>query len=315
MALSSHCLADDPDSIRSALEDEKTTVTAALQAARESVLASLDRLIESAAQKGDLDRLESLKRERADLNDRSILPMSVRSTEITRVVSGSMTRQERLYGDLIKAHTQEGNIDAARIAQRQLDALRSSFQFIDLEQEFRRELLQNPSCEEASSAGSYTSWQVVSGDWNPGTRDSVVASTKPADGSRYFFPGNCGIGEISQDVDLSLFARLIDESELSCLASVYVQSLRQSPPDSCEFAVEFKDKDGKVLQAHLSGKIASTNRWKQIGGKQPIPQKTRTISFRLIAHRTGPRGSTVNNAYFDQASLKVGLAKKSRTRR
>ena len=176
-----------------------------------------------------------------------------------------------------------------------------------------RQLLSNGDAEAAATFGAYPGWVTVSGDWNPRSRDSVVANTKAQNGQAFFFPGICAVGELRQIVSVEPLALLIDRGDLTCSVSAFVQVFRQRPPDSAELKIEYIDQAGTVLSTWSSGKVVCIDHWEKQGHTCDMPVHTRSVVVTLIARRTGPRGSKVNNVYFDNVNLVITNTNESRS--
>ena len=300
---------DDSATLAAELNSAKSTHEENISKAQDALLRQLDRTLESARQRGDLKKVESLTKQRDAFVDMGTLPTAIRTATFERGVKLSRRKLQQSYEEAVRGYTKANLIDEARSVQTELERFLASDPYANPARLMNAELLRNPNCETESTPGEYSAWTINSGNWNPESRDSTVAGTRPVNGRSFFFPGNCRVGEIAQSVSVRPLALIVDEGQLTCTASVFVQSLAQRPSDTAEFVLEFIDESDATLKRLTTEKVASINKWQQVGHIHAIPKGTRSIVVRLIAHRTGPRGSKVNNAYFDQASLKVTRTK------
>jgi serine/threonine protein kinase len=165
-----------------------------------------------------------------------------------------------------------------------------------------RELLRNPGCEEFLILGKIPWWKEVSGSWTA-HRDQRDAH----EGTQIFYATNSPRGELSQDIDVTGEAALIDQSRLLRVFSGWVYSAKQNPTDidTTQIVVECRDAaNSKVLHTYDTGAMKSIGAWKKVSDTHAIPQGTRFLRVRLISVRHG-RGTTSNDGNYDGLSLKL----------
>ncbi|MCP4566108.1 MAG: hypothetical protein GY841_00865, partial [FCB group bacterium] len=123
-------------------------------------------------------------------------------------------------------------------------------------------------------------------DWHRAFGDPV-----PLAGAAYFAAG--GVAELSQDVDVAVFASSIDAAEQSFAFETFMHAATDA--GSARLVVEFRDLDDvTVLDQYDSGVVAGTGTWQAVGGELTAPVGTRRIRVRLLAEGT---------AAFDRVAL------------
>jgi chitinase len=161
-------------------------------------------------------------------------------------------------------------------------------------------LLLNPGAEQApAGAGTVPGWRAVAGSqWQP----RGGANPQPAEGSAYFYAGQVAHAELAQDVDVSAYARSVDNGAQTFAFSGAVRTLSEQPSDIARIVVEYRDAANVVvLGAFDTGEIASPLEWRAVADSRPAPVGARWIRVRLIADRF--QGSS-NDGYFDALSLR-----------
>jgi hypothetical protein len=280
--------ATDTAKIGAALVEAKNKYQNDVEVAKGNLLARLENTLKSAQERGDFEKATA-----------------IRAGSFEGTVRRSRDQMRTAFEDAIRRYTMADLLDEAASIKDERDKFLETHPYVNPMRLLRTELLRNPDCEDISDQGSYAGWTSVAGDWHPAFQKDYLKQFKPANGAALFFAGNSPFAELSQEVSVAPLADQIDLGRIICLASVYEQSLGQKPADTGEFIIEFKDANDKTLKRLSSGKIASVKQWQLLQHVEVLPASTRTIAFRIIAHRTGPRNSRINDAYFDQASLKL----------
>jgi fibro-slime domain-containing protein/uncharacterized repeat protein (TIGR01451 family) len=158
-------------------------------------------------------------------------------------------------------------------------------------------LLVNGGADDAMAGGEIPGWTEVTGTtWTQRT------ATPPVDGSASFQAGAVAEGELRQDVDVRVFAALIDAGIQRFLFQGYVQSDNEVPADRGRLTVEYLD-DAKatVLSAFDSGEIDNVGSWQQAVDLRVVPPGTRWARVRLRVRRLS---GSFSDAFFDGLSLR-----------
>jgi len=155
----------------------------------------------------------------------------------------------------------------------------------------------------ALSAGGFSGiirgWTQVSSAW--GIQGDPPSFPLPQSGSQYFYAGQSGSAELRQDVDVSRIPFVTAGSQ-SFTFTGYIQTYDQTPSDTSEVIVEYRNPSGVILSSYDSGALINTGSWKLIGNTRLAPSGTTTIRVRLLAER---HNGTANDGYFDSLSLKA----------
>lgn len=158
-------------------------------------------------------------------------------------------------------------------------------------------LIQNPSNDFPLVAGEIPHWtEAVGNNWTQRSESPL-----PYHGSAYFFAGRGALAELQQDINVSAFAGAIDSSNQDFQFNGYVRAWPQSPADSSQIIIEYRDATNTViLDSFDSGEISDTDNWVLVTDLRTAPIDTRFIRIRLISTRYN--GSN-NDGYFDGLSL------------
>lgn len=167
-----------------------------------------------------------------------------------------------------------------------------------------RQLLINASFEQIPRRGVVSGWQNKSGNWElAGTE--YGNREEAADGKAFLFAGECKVGHLVQDVDITACGPLTDTGKLKFTVSALIRCFRQNPPDTSELRIEFLDERDTLLKIFTTGPQSNADGWIPIGVQNVVPKKTRTIRVNLLSRRHGAR-TRKNNGYFDNSQLILG---------
>jgi len=157
----------------------------------------------------------------------------------------------------------------------------------------------NPSCEDSLVNNEIPYWTEVIGDnWT-----QRLANPEPYSGDAYFFPGVASTAELMQDVDVSDYAILIDDSIQLFVFEGYVRSYSQNPTDYSRIVIEYLDTTKLIrLDSIDFGNYSTTSAWVQLIDTSVAPIGTRFIRIRLISTR---RNGSNNDGYYDALSLSI----------
>ncbi|HEV8578898.1 MAG TPA: Calx-beta domain-containing protein [Thermoanaerobaculia bacterium] len=149
--------------------------------------------------------------------------------------------------------------------------------------------------------GELPGWVEVQGtDWKQPFGSGFPG---PFQGVSYIYPGlPTTPAELRQDVDVSSFARPIDDGLQPFGFEAFVRSYPENPPDTTRVILEFRDAaNSQALGTFDSGALASTTGWLRLTDLRNAPAGTRYIRIRLLGERktTDPYA----DAYFDAISL------------
>ncbi len=157
-----------------------------------------------------------------------------------------------------------------------------------------RNLVYNGSCEMALVGGNIPGWGITSGNW---TQDNTVT---PFEGHKYFYAGNCSVGEINQMVNVSDYASQIDQQHMQFQFKAYVRSWDQVPPDEVRIIVTYMMDISMALYTYDSFNLASPWGWFLLEDTKLAPIGTRKIYISIISIRNTGYG---NDGYVDEISI------------
>ena len=165
-------------------------------------------------------------------------------------------------------------------------------------------LLQNPGNDESLSDGNIPHWREVTGtQWTQRSSDPT-----PFSGVAYFFAGVAPVAELQQDVNVSGLAAAIDGGGQLFTFSGYVRSWPQTPSDSSQVVIEYRDAANEaVLATSDTGSFSQIARWQLVTNTTAAPPGTRFIRVRLISTRNNGDN---NDGYFDALSLSTEQARR-----
>ena len=146
-------------------------------------------------------------------------------------------------------------------------------------------------------------WQNIQGAWVSAEGDSAHHDYAHAqDSSHYFFGGYGLMCVLQQDVDVSNYAKTIDDKKQKFIVSGFEQSLDQAPlSDQGMLKVKCLDASkNKTLYSDSTDTLMSKSKWKAIGDTFLVPSNTRFIRVQLVAFRNVGGD---NDGYFDNISL------------
>ena len=160
-------------------------------------------------------------------------------------------------------------------------------------------LLRNGGAEDGEDDITLIGWEEVRGtEWHP----LNIHPTAPFEGFLYMHAGNATDGELRQDVDVSGFARWIDQGIQRFAFEGYMRSLAEPVVDTGEVIVEYRDATNEtVLSQFASGPQAHTESWLRISDVHLAPPGTRFVRVRLLSRRNW---SSRSDAYFDFLTLR-----------
>ncbi len=200
------------------------------------------------------------------------------------------------------------NVDAVRIAVNSpAISTWNEIDAVSIEHFIQNSLLINGSAEDdapvvegwtavnqGSDCGGSMGWRIIGnqGGYPPAKEGAYI-----------FFPGcynNSPQYELYQDINLNAFAGDIDLGIQSFIFKGYVRSYDQSPRDSTQIILEYRNASNVVLEAYNSGLSGNTTEWDEKTDTRFAPVGTRTVRVRLISHRFN--ASSVD-AYFDDLSF------------
>jgi hypothetical protein len=164
-------------------------------------------------------------------------------------------------------------------------------------------LIQNGSAELPKYDSIPPGWQNVKGHWVSLEGDSAKHYFGYAqDSGYYFFAGNCAIGILQQDVNVSKYASQIDKSRQQFILISHEQSLDQGPnSDQGMVSIQALDNSkAKTLYSYSSDTARSISKWVPLADTFLAPASTRFIRVQLIAVR---HVGGDNDGYFDNISL------------
>jgi hypothetical protein len=138
-------------------------------------------------------------------------------------------------------------------------------------------------------------WTQVTGRWQQRAKDPL-----PQEGKNYFFPGNAGVAELYQDIDVSNHASLIDIGFYHVNYSAYMRAWHQKPTDEAIEIVEYRNATGNVVDSFKTESCTTTDKWVHITDSRAIPKNTRIIRIRLLSIR---HNGSNNDGYHDNLSL------------
>jgi hypothetical protein len=146
-------------------------------------------------------------------------------------------------------------------------------------------------------------WQNISGQWVSAEGDSAHHDYAHAqDSSHYFFGGYGLMCVLQQDVDVSKYAKDIDEKKQKFILSGFEQTLDQGEiSDQAMLRIECLDASKtKMLYSDSTDTLMSKTKWRAITDTISAPPNTRFIRVQLIAFRNVGGD---NDGYFDNVSL------------
>ncbi|MEM8960297.1 MAG: Calx-beta domain-containing protein [Acidobacteriota bacterium] len=160
------------------------------------------------------------------------------------------------------------------------------------------ELLENGAGDEATPNNvPPPGWtEIVGSQWQRRT-----SSPSPFGGAGYFYPGSVGGAELSQDVDVSMFASFIDNGIQRFSFQAYVRTQIEATPDVARVAVDYLDVSGALIDQYDSGDLIDLDSWTALADLRLAPSGTRTLRVRLLARNQGHDSAL--DVYFDQLSL------------
>lgn len=145
-------------------------------------------------------------------------------------------------------------------------------------------------------------WQNIQGHWITYEEDSVKHDFAYSQHGKYlFFAGNDSLGILQQDIDLSSYARSIDEGKQQFIFSGYVESLDQGPnSDQSAVAITGLDASKNKSLYNFRDTTRSIGKWLEVTDTFIAPPATRSIRVQMIAIR---HVGGDNDGYFDNFSL------------
>ncbi|MEO6132447.1 MAG: T9SS type A sorting domain-containing protein [Saprospiraceae bacterium] len=156
--------------------------------------------------------------------------------------------------------------------------------------------VQNPGCEQALVGGEIPGWQEITGS----TWTRQCGSPPAHSGQCYFSPGDAADAELSQRVDVSDDATVIDSGNKHYFFVAYVRSLNESPADQSGVKLIYRSASDAIIETVTFGPYTNTNAWFTLDFVIQIPVGTRTVDIRL--HSTRLNG-TSNDGYYDDLYL------------
>ena len=285
------------------LRRAQTAYSVALTNGKEQLERQLNRQIAIAQKGGDLKLRERLDGELAALNSNGVLPSSISVKAYQADRERSARRLDAAFEDAVSELTKKGKLDLAKEVQDEHDSFRKGNPILT---GYGIELLDNPGAEISSPVtGVVPGWINVEGQWQSRTSDPA-----PRTGNGYFFAGTTPKAELAQDVSLRRFRKEIDDEHLSLAIKASVRSFAQRRPDSAEVIVEFWDaKKRKLLGSWTSGKVISTESWKDLEKRETIPEQSEWVRVRLATVRS--EGGHCDG-YFDDISITIVERESSR---
>jgi len=164
-------------------------------------------------------------------------------------------------------------------------------------------LIFNGSAEMPNYDSVPKGWQNISGNWTAAKLDSAHDIVTPPQSGSYFFFAHLGVVSIlQQDVDVSTYAKTIDDKKQKFILSGYEQTLDQGPlSDQGMLKAECLDASkNKILYSDSTDTLMSVSKWQAVSDTFLAPSSTRFIRVQLIAFR---RVGNDDDGYFDNISL------------
>ncbi len=146
-------------------------------------------------------------------------------------------------------------------------------------------------------------WQNIDGNWTSAKLDSANDIVTPAQSGNHFFFGHTGaVCILQQDVDVSKYAKKIDEKKQKFILSGFERTLDQGNlSDQGMLKEACLDASKKImLFSDSTDTVMSKTKWQPIADTFPAPPLTRFIRIQLIAFR---HVGNDNDGYFDNISL------------
>ena len=265
------------------------------------LILALEQRIESARKSGDKKTLDLATVERDQFKADGTLPQIVEKAAQTfqRQSTAARKKLELVYRSQIKEYVKRTEDAKAEALEQELDM----FLVPKLDDIAKMELIRNGDCEEELNTEN-SPWIVTQGKW-----DRRSESPAPHAGKNFFWPGEATEAELTQEIDVTKFAKRIDVGLLKLEFSGYVRTLSQPQNDTSRIILEMLDAEKKKpLETFDSGEIVNVENWQQIKHSRVAVKGTRWVRIRLKAKKYA---GTENNGYFDSLSLRIAPSTKS----
>ena len=283
------------ETLEEALKKAKDEYRSKIDETEVKLILALEQRIESARKAGDKKTLDLATAERDQFNADGTLPKIVEKAAQTfqRQSAAARKKLELVYRSQIKEYVKRSEDAKAEALEQELD----TFLAPKLDDISKVELIRNGDCEEELNTEN-SPWIVTQGKW-----DRRSESPAPQAGKFFFWPGEAAEAELTQEIDLTKFAKRIDLGLLKLEFSGYVRTLSQPQNDTSRIILEMLDAEKKKpLETFDSGEIVDVENWQQIKHSRVALKGTRWVRIRLKAKKYA---GTENNGYFDSLSLRL----------
>lgn len=294
--------ADGPSASSVRLQTEETLNStlskcwSTVQSAKESVTAALEKKIDFAKSRGNLELLEATENQLDEFITREKLPDTIRTAVFERIKTNEQRKMILAYDAAISAYVKAGLIDDARLARENQAKLQRSIDLPKLAPFLGTQLLLNPGAEKLSPNGQLANWRTLSGTWGPRRGEPP-----PASGTAYFAAGSGPRGELFQLVDLREISEIVDEGRMQFTFNGKFRSYSARRADTAEAVIEFwNDRPETLLSSTTTGPVSSMREWEAKTLSGAIPVDARYIRVRLVSIRHDGKN---NDGYFDELSL------------
>lgn len=156
--------------------------------------------------------------------------------------------------------------------------------------------VQNPGCEQSLAGGEISGWQEITG----GAWSRQCANPTAHGGDCYFYAGDVAEAELSQRIDVSDDAQIIDSGNKHYFFVAYVRSFNENPTDQSGVKLIYRDHNDAIIETVTFGPYTNTSSWFTLDFVVQIPVDTRTVDIRLHSVRAN---GTSNDGYYDDIYL------------